>query len=437
MAIAFNCPHCAAAIQVADSASGKKGSCPACKAKVVVPTIPVPPAGAAPAVAPSPPVAEVPTPTPASSGPVVPVFPTQAVPAAPSFPSPPEPAPAAPFPAFDQPASAAPFPDVTGASPPGGIPGAPMVQTPQSSVAARTRRRSKKKRSGTIFALLCGVALTGGVGWLYSNAGPNLKKQRIAYTAEDVVLPRKLVDNAFIEVPAEVRRSVLLYFEENPERLRSQLVETEFHGSSAGLEVQILAGTQSMLYRVPIDSDLRAWYDANLEKLSKPRVTRLKKSLKSFFEGWDVAIRNQTGIEDFLSYRDSVGLNAAVGPLGYHVCAEGAGAGVIRRYVIRNGIKTYTDKRRYPCVYEDDGAIYFLLPRDTKTFRVVGARTDDRQSLFPGEFKVTVRKGKKKPAPVETEPDFSDEPLEMPEKPMKGEEPADPKMKKPMMKDGE
>jgi hypothetical protein len=417
MAIAFNCPHCSAAIQVADSASGKKGSCPACKAKVLVPTIPVPPASEPPAVAPPPPVTGLPTPAPD-----VPVFPTQTTPAAPNFPGPPEPvgpAPAAPFPSFDQPAAASPFPDATGSLPTGAAPSQPIVPPPQTSVAARTRRRSKKKRSGTIFALACGVALSAGVGWLYSNAGPNLEKQRIAYTVEETVLPPKIVDNAFIKVPAEVRRSVLQYFEENPERLRSQIVETEFHGSSAGLEVQILAGIQSMLYRVPIDSDLRAWYDENLDKLSAPRTAWLEKSLKTFFEEWDVAIRNQSSIEDFQSYRNSVGLNSAVGALGYHVSAV---------------VGTST---RYPCVYEDEGAIYFLLPRDTKTFRVIGARVDDRQSLFPGEFEVTVKRGKKKPAPVEAPTDGSEEPIEMSEEPMDGEEPADPKMKKPMMKDGE
>jgi len=258
-----------------------------------------------------------------------------------------------------------------------------------------------------------------GVGWLYSNAGPNLKKQRIAYTAENVVLPRKLVDNAFIKVPAEVRRSVLQYFQENPERLRSQIVETEFRGSSAGLEVQILAGVQSMLYRVPIDSDLRGWYDENLDKLSAPRTAWLETSLKTFFEAWDVAIRNQSSIEDFQSYRNSVGINSAVGALGYHVSAV---------------VGTST---RYPCIYEDEGAIYFLLPRDTKQFRVVGARVDDRPSSFPGEFEVVVKQGKSKRAPAETEPDTTEEPVEMPEKPMEGEEPMAPTMKKPLVPDGE
>ena len=423
MAIAFHCPHCAAAIQVADSASGKKGSCPSCKAKVIVPIVPALPGGAAPPAQSSPaqssPAQSSPAQSsPAQSGPVVPVFPTQAAPAAPTFPGAAEPTPLAnaAFPAFDQPAAAAPFPDVT-APTPGGGPVQPIILPPASSVAARTRRRSKKKKSGTIFALLCGVALTAGVGWLYSNAGPNLEKQRFAYTVENEVLPRKLVDNAFIKVPPEIRRAVLLYFQENPERLRNQILETEFHGTSVGLEVQILAGIQSMLYRVPIDSDLRAWYDENLDTLSAPRAAWLESSLKKFFEEWDVAIRNQSSIEDFQSYRDSVGINSAVGALGYHVSAV---------------VGTST---RYPCVYEDDGAIYFLLPRDTTQFRVVGARVDDRASSFPGEFEVIVKKGKSKPAPEKAEPDTTEEPSEMPEKPMNGEEPMAPVMKKPLATD--
>lgn len=222
-----------------------------------------------------------------------------------------------------------------------------------------------------------------------------------------MLLPPKVVDNALIEVPEEVRRAVLLYFEENPERLRSDLVETEFRGSSEGLEVRILAGLQTMLYRVPLDPDLEEWRDENLVELDQPRLALLKKSIKLFFEDWDVAIRNQTGIEDFQSYRDRVGLTAAVGAFGYHVTAM-------------------IGTTQYPCIYENKDGIYFLLPRDTKSFRVAGDRTDDRPSLFPGEFEVVVRKGKTPRPPVETEssdPEPSnDEDRKDPVKPMRESE---------------
>jgi hypothetical protein len=264
-----------------------------------------------------------------------------------------------------------------------------MVQTRTSSIAARTRRRSKTKKSGTVFAIICGAVLTTGVGWLYLNSGPDLEKARIAYTAPDVQLPSRVVENAYIEVPDEVRRAVLLYFEENPERLRSRLVETEFRGSSEGLEIRILAGLQTMLYRVPLDKDLRDWRDDNLADLDRPRMALLKKSLKLFFEDWDVAIRNQSGIEDFQSYRDRVGLAAAVGALGYHVSA-----------IVGN--------TQYPCIYENKDGLYFLLPRDTKTFRVAGDRTDDRPSLFPGEFEVVVKKGKSAPPPEGEKPEMAE-----------------------------
>jgi hypothetical protein len=274
------------------------------------------------------------------------------------------------FPQFDASAGAAGFP-----GPPAASPGQPIVPA-TASVAARVRRRSKGKKSGLWFPMLCGVALVGGVGWLYLQQLPNLSDDRVASFIKNEALNPKIVDKALVDVAGDVKKNVLKHFEENRERLKSQLVEAQFTATDAGLEVQILTGSDTRFVRLTIDEDLRAWYDENYDQLEKPRIKSIKKALKDFFNDWDVAARNQQGVDNFIVYRDSVGLACSVDGLGFNVCAR-------------------IDQQLYPCVYEDDGALYFLLPPSTRKFKIVGARVDKKKSYFPGEFNVTIKAAKK------------------------------------------
>lgn len=371
MAIEFNCPTCGAAIRVPDAAAGAKGSCPTCQTKLLVPQV---------AASPQPMVPEQPqapqNPVPHQAVPP-PMFDPAAAANVPSLsgpftPSTPETAPVVEsgFPQFDASAVAPAFP-----GPPAVGPGQPIVPA-TASVAARVRRRSKGKKSGLWFPMLCGVALAGGMGWLYLLQLPNLSSDRFATFIKDEALKPKIVDKALVDVAGDVKENVLNHFEENRERLRSQLVETQFTATKAGLEIQILTGSDTRFVRLAFDDDLRAWYDENYDQLDESRSRSIKKALKGFFTDWDVAARNQQGVDDFIVYRDSVGLACSVDGLGFNVCAR-------------------IDQELYPCVYEDDGALYFLLPPSTSKFKVVGARVDKKKSYFPGEFNVTIKAAKK------------------------------------------
>ena len=376
MAIEFNCPQCDAAIRVPDAAAGAKGSCPTCQTKLLVPQVAAPPQQPAPQQPPIPaltsaPVSSAPLPfDPAQVGPVQ----TTTAPATPDqFPGQ---APAAMPNAFPQAAQT--FPQLGGPADPVQFPGPPPAAAGQpivpvgSSIAASVRRRSRRKKSGLWFPVVCGVALVGGISWLYLQQLPSVSGDRSAVFIKDESLKPKMVDKALIDVSDDVRKSVLNHFAENRERLKSQLVETQFSATDAGLEIQILTGSDTRFVRFSIDDDLRAWYEENYDQLESPRSKAVKKALKDFFNDWDVAARNQQGVDDFAVYRDSVGLANSVDGLGFNVCAK-------------------IDQVLYPCVYEDDGFLYFLLPPSTEKFKVVGARVDGKKSYFPGEYNVTIK----------------------------------------------
>ena len=374
MAIEFNCPQCGAAIRVPDAASGAKGSCPTCQTKLLVPQVAAPPQPVVPAQPPTPEVT-APSVPPAP----LPFDPAQGM-AAPTIPSQfPGQTPAATSDVFGQPEQT--FPQLGSPTDPVQFPGPPSTGTGQpivpagGSIAASVRRRSKGKKSGLWFPVLCGVALVGGMAWLYVQQLPSLNGDRTATFIKNEALKPKIVEKELVDVADDVRKSVLNHFEENRERLKSQLVETQFTATDAGLEIQILTGSDTRFARFPIDDDLRTWYDENYDLLESPRSKAIKKSLKSFFQDWDVAARNQQGVEDFAVYRDSVGLACSVDGLGFNVCAK-------------------IDQTLYPCVYEDDGFLYFLLPPSTRKFKIVGARSNGKKSQFPGEYDVKIKAGR-------------------------------------------
>ena len=230
MAIEFNCPQCGAAIRVPDVASGAKGSCPTCQTKLLVPQVAPPPQPVVSAP-PTPDVTVPPAPVPPAPVPPAPV------PPAPVPPAPVPPAPADPvltvatpnqlpgqiptatpdvFPLTEQA-----FPQLVNPTDPVQFPRPPSIGTGQpivpaaASIAASVRRRSKPKTSGLWFPVLCGIALVGGMSWLYVLQLPSLNGDRTASFIKNEALKPKVVEKELVDVSDDVRNSVLNHFAEN------------------------------------------------------------------------------------------------------------------------------------------------------------------------------------------------------------------------------
>lgn len=226
------------------------------------------------------------------------------------------------------------------------------------------------------FPVVCGIALVAGVAWLWIPRA-NISGDRTAefVTPEDG-LPQKQLAASLADVKTSVRKRVLERFAFDSEWLRSSHAEVEFSAGNDGLVIRVVEGRETRFVRFRIDKGLREWYDANVQQLDDGHKQQLGKSLTEFFEAWDVAIRNQTGVDQVMRFRDTVGLAGCVYGLGYNVSAR-------------------VDGRLYPCVYEDDRSLYFLLPRDTKKFQIVGFHSNGDPSDFSGEYRVTIKTPKK------------------------------------------
>ena len=330
MAIEFNCPYCTSTIRVADNAAGKKGTCPRCETAILVPSIELPTQTAA--------RAEHPATAPATDPP------TEV--------SPP-PAEWGDFPQFS------PTPLTT--------------ELREPSYAGALRRRRKKSRWGLVIPLLGGLALISIVIYFFVQNRPWLDGELTAVAIDDIELPPGGVGrNDISGLPKEVVDYVLDELRENPVRLISSLVGTEFRGTRRGLEVRVFEGNQTRFFRVAVGKNehFADWVKDHANELEKPHFKEYQSVAKRFFVEYEAA---QGDLPNLTDYRDSLGLNVVVGRVGYNMAA-------------------IVSEKIYRCVYEDgEGRLFFLLPRKTKKFELVGRKLKNGQIIFPGHYNVQVK----------------------------------------------
>ena len=339
MAIEFHCPYCTSTIQVPDNSAGKKGTCPRCGTAILVPAVEVP---TQPAIASEPP----PDPSPVPLSPVEPQFAPPPADAEPRFPGPP---PAAPgeFPPFE--------------------PVAAATADQQPSYARALKRRRKKRGMGLLVPIIGAVALVLTVVYIITDSQPQLT----AVALDDFQPPPGGVGrNDVANLQNEVVDYVLDELSENPARLISGLMETEFRGISQGIEVYVFEGKKTRFFRVATNKDFDAWVKDNAAKLERSREKEFQAAVKRFFIEYE---ENQGDLPDLKGYRDSMGLGAMVGRVGFNMTAV-------------------VGKQAYRCVYEDNRQrLYFLLPRDTRQFELVGRKLNDGSTIFPGRYTVKVQ----------------------------------------------
>lgn len=366
MAIQFHCPYCTAPIRVPDTAAGKKGTCPKCGEKLLVPRIAAPPA---------PPVEPTET---VSAGAVrsdvetIPDFPAIEDTNVPGLPG-------------ESPAAAP--------GPPGEFPFAPVPSLGASSGAApiaRALKRRKKRGSGLLIPLMFGsVLVTAGVViWYLQTRERPLEGTMAAVplTAMGEVLPPKFIDPTIADVPKEATRFVLEEMSDDPMQLKSSLMEIEFRGNPLGLQVTVYEGPSTELFRVDPAArpELREHVAGRARELDAFRLKDLEAAATEFFTEMEKAQRGGESLEDPVRFRDRLGLNSLMGPLGYHIVAV-------------------VGSEAYRCVYEDpDGRLYFLLPTGTQEFHLRGRPLADGIAQLTCNY--TVRVATPAPSTPKAEP---------------------------------
>lgn len=371
MAIQFKCPQCEAQIKVPDTAAGQVGRCPACELRIAVPNIAPPSPGE-------------------STEPIAAQHPDVAPPA----------------PAENDAPARDDVPDFSGItgdevvddttipqiavdaaenSAGGEFPISDMAVGRSRSVARRLEDRQRTKRGSVLIPLSCCamflvVLAAAGIRLGYFR-GP-LEGELTGSVASDVAVDPHLMPRKEIKAPKETLDLVLTGLEENSESLLSRLMRLEFSGSSDGLTVSLVAERRGDFYVVAISQNesLQEYRDEHDRAWNALRLAELEKATTRFVTEYAQAESENRPVESLAAYRDSIGVNALVEGLGYVLAAK---------------VETSLDGRKgvaeSRCMAEQDGNLYFLLPRGTKSFQIVGRDLPGGHPKFPGSFTVNVK----------------------------------------------
>lgn len=386
MALEFDCPYCKAIIRVPDSAAGKRGRCPQCSTRVSVPKLgQTRRAGQEPAFFPGPPEPEsvAVAPEPGDDEIVFQEFDPQTAEIDPAVE------------AGLLPGDIA-IPDLT-PSVPRALP-QPVRQLPDSLLSRSKRRKSSSGLwMAVVFALAAASGAAGGIYWFQFAA--KLEGDLQAEVVENPHLPPNTISRDIIEIPADDAEKILSKLESNPQPLVSSLglSSVMIAANKKGLIISIAPGSATSLYRVDIAGDARlaayrrqheAEFNATREEKLAIAVNQYCRAIK------DASDRKETRTE-VKEFRDSVCYAASVRGFG-------------------SAIQAVHQRQPYLCVYEDQDAVYFLLPAGTKQFQIQGRPVKAGQRFFEGKFDVKVTGTKRLPS---SKPDQSAEPDPKDEKP--------------------
>ncbi|MEX0716942.1 MAG: hypothetical protein WD066_10155 [Planctomycetaceae bacterium] len=243
------------------------------------------------------------------------------------------------------------------------------------SYARKLKRRTRRKQSVPWTPIVCiGLLLGVLAGFAWWGQGGGAGGALAAEPLENFVVPTATVESTGLELPQATISQVLDELRGSPRSLRSKYMWTEFQGSQRGLRVRLAEGDETMFYRVNVaaHSGLRKHAAENASRFDEPRKSELDKSAVQFFKEWEAAPSAREAITDLKGYRDTLGLPALVGPLGYHAVAE-------------------HDGLLYRCVYEDpEGNLYFLLPPGVTEFTLRGRQLANDERLFTKSYTVKV-----------------------------------------------
>lgn len=334
MTIQFDCPYCTSTLKVPDSTAGKQGDCPRCGTKLVIPN----------------PLAEVDL-----------AATTATTPAAPPQP---------PVETVNVPPESA--GQVDNASQESSSP------RPMTSMTSRYLRKRRSSNVGGILLILFFLCLMlGAAGYFYWNYGPRLEGNLVAarLNSEKAKLEQRLNPSG-LGLSDEMIQLVHQSLADVPRRVQSDMMDVLFFGSEKGsLYVRLKPGTHTEIVRVDLTGDpaLMDYISKNGVRLDQPRFTEYQSQLKQFYNEWHQFLKSgEEVMPDLINYRNTIGLNSLMGGLGYHMEAR-----------VNNKI--------YPCVHDDfQGGLYFLVPKGTLQFEIMGRKMENGWTPFPGKYVVQV-----------------------------------------------
>jgi hypothetical protein len=252
----------------------------------------------------------------------------------------------------------------------------------REALARKRRKRAILRAVVPLTAMLSIVAVIGVVAW---KPTPKLEGKLNGKVMPETFAPSpKMLSTDTVDLSPETVASALEALSERSEVLVSDRMRLKFRGEpKRGLEVSVDSGVQMVVVQVDLKQDARLYEYCTFEKeaFNVSRLDELNPAFRKLLLDYDTAVKANTKMDDLARFRDSVGLAGLTAGIGYVVQAR-AGSTPFR------------------CVGENDGKLYFLIPKDAKSLVLEGRKLPDGSTPFAGKYTIDVEQ-----LPAEKEPE--------------------------------
>jgi|GEM_PF-5523115 len=257
----------------------------------------------------------------------------------------------------------------------------PVTPTP---IANELRRKQQYINPVAIwFPVLLMVAVVVIAVWAAWNTAPKLSGKLVARRFPHNQLPSKMLRYSELVsrsgLSEDELKTSLAHLQENPipvMRGEDGLMNVRLEGAPAGLTVTVIQPVGMKIVRVGLlDEKLKQYLKDHQEEFDRQHTDELDLAIKDFFQDYKRSLDSGEAVKNLVRYRYQLCLNSLKGGIGYHLVAA-------------------VDQRAYLCIYEDDdhSGVYFLVPENTKSFRLQGRELAHGQTVFEGIFEVIISK---------------------------------------------
>lgn len=280
----------------------------------------------------------------------------------------------------------------------------PIAQQPEPMTSNPYARKRKPGLGLTLWLSIAGALLVaGGLGayfFLTQKDGSKADAMKGELSATRKVggkLTPAIVLRDWINLDEEVIDAMREHLKKNKYNLKGELEQLQFQGTDEGIKVTMTAGPGAELIAVEINENkkLASWHAKHAADLNEKAQKSVINAAKKFVKECATAQSRSGKIENVAPYRDELGIAALATGVGGEIIAVISG-------------------RIHRCVAEQEGKLFFLLPRGTDHFTLQGREHGKDKTIFPGHYKVEVsdevvksKKSSKKPA--EDEPSEADD----------------------------
>ena len=233
-----------------------------------------------------------------------------------------------------------------------------------------------------MFPLACGglLLLAITVAWFLNDPsrfqGSLVGELTASDAGTEVLVPRS-IDPGLAEEHAKLYAELVESLRERTGRVRSNVMVVVFDESEGKLVVRIEPSQEYRLVRVALGQSepLGRFVESQSSRLDGLRRDDLSEELGKLILAWHAARTADEPFDEWMSFRETVGLAALVGGVGHHAIAQ-------------------TGRQNLPCLYEAGGALFFLVPALLDEFLLIGRRRADGSMPFPADFRVRIGRGR-------------------------------------------